>query len=102
MPRTFLPALRAVAAWLTALGLLALGFALNAQAMERVPPQVDTSPLPAPVAPLPVLEEVLVVERRLVLKEEVRVVRTRVTEPASQRVTLRREEIVVEDRKSVV
>ena len=47
MPRTFLPALRAVAAWLTALGLLALGFALNAQAMERVPPQVDTSPLPA-------------------------------------------------------
>ena len=46
MPRTFLPALRAVAAWLTALGLLALGFALNAQAMERGPPQVDTSPLP--------------------------------------------------------
>lgn len=45
---------------------------------------------------LPVLEEVLVVERRLVLKEEVRVVRSRVTEPASQRVTLRREEIVVE------
>ena len=45
---------------------------------------------------LSVLEEVLVVERRLVLKEEVRVVRTRVTEPATQRVTLRREEIVVE------
>lgn len=45
---------------------------------------------------LPVLEEVLVVERRLVLKEEVRVVRSRVIEPAAQRVTLRREEIVVE------
>ena len=47
MFRTLLPALHAVAAWLTALGLLALGLALNAQAMERVPPQVDTSPLPA-------------------------------------------------------
>lgn len=69
--------------------------------VERVPVNrvVD-----GPVAPrqegdtliLPVLEEVLVVERRLVLKEEVRVVRTRVTEPTSQRVTLRTEEIVVE------
>jgi uncharacterized protein (TIGR02271 family) len=46
---------------------------------------------------VPVLEEVLVVERRLVLKEEVRIVRQRVTERAEpQRVTLRREEIVVE------
>jgi uncharacterized protein (TIGR02271 family) len=46
---------------------------------------------------IPVLEEVLVVERRLVLKEEVRIVRQRVTEPAqAERVTLRREEIVVE------
>ncbi len=46
---------------------------------------------------IPVLEELLVVERRLVLKEEVRIVRQRVTEPAApQRVTLRREEIVVE------
>ncbi|MDB4930158.1 MAG: hypothetical protein JWM10_2642 [Myxococcaceae bacterium] len=46
---------------------------------------------------IPVVEEVLVVERRYVLKEEVRVVRQRVTEPAeAQRVTLRREEIVVE------
>lgn len=46
---------------------------------------------------VPVLEEVLVVERRLVLTEEVRIVRQRVTERAEpQRVTLRREEIVVE------
>lgn len=46
---------------------------------------------------VPVMEEVLVVERRLVLKEEVHIVRRRVTEPAeAQRVTLRREEIVVE------
>jgi uncharacterized protein (TIGR02271 family) len=69
--------------------------------VERVPVNrvVD-----GPVAPrqegdtliLPVMEEVLVVERRLVLKEEVRVVRTRVTEPTSQRVTLRTEQIVVE------
>lgn len=46
---------------------------------------------------VPVHEEVLVVERRLVLREEVHIVRQRTSEPvAPQRVTLRREEVEVE------
>jgi uncharacterized protein (TIGR02271 family) len=46
---------------------------------------------------VPVFEEVLVVEKRLVLKEEIRITRRRVSETAApQRVTLRSEEIVVE------
>lgn len=45
---------------------------------------------------IPVLEEVLVVEKRLRLKEEVRVTWRRVVEPAPTRVVLRDEEVVVE------
>jgi stress response protein YsnF len=45
---------------------------------------------------IPVLEEVVVVEKRLRLVEEVRVTRRRRTEHASERVALRREEVVVE------
>lgn len=45
---------------------------------------------------IPVVEEVVVVERRLRLVEEVRVTKRRRTETASARVTLRREEVVVE------
>ena len=45
---------------------------------------------------IPVLEEVVVVEKRLRLVEEVRVTRQRTTRRASERVTLRREEVVVE------
>ena len=45
---------------------------------------------------IPVLEEVVVTETRLVLKEEVRITTHRIEEPATQRVTLRREEVVVE------
>jgi stress response protein YsnF len=45
---------------------------------------------------IPVLEEVVVVEKRLRLVEEVRVTRHRRTESASERVALRREEVVVE------
>jgi stress response protein YsnF len=41
------------------------------------------------------LEEVLVVEKRLLLKEEVRITRRRVDTHAPQRVTLRREDAVV-------
>lgn len=47
---------------------------------------------------IPVLEEVLVVERRLRLKEEVRVTWSRTVEPAPQRVVLRDEEVIVERR----
>ncbi len=42
-----------------------------------------------------VLEEVLVVEKRLVLKEELRITRRRVEERNPQRVTLRSEEVSV-------
>jgi stress response protein YsnF len=45
---------------------------------------------------IPVLEEVVVVERRLRLVEEVRVTKRRTTRRASERVALRREEVVVE------
>jgi uncharacterized protein (TIGR02271 family) len=45
---------------------------------------------------VPVLEEVLVVEKRLMLKEEVRITLRRVAETSQQRVTLRSEEVVVE------
>jgi uncharacterized protein (TIGR02271 family) len=45
---------------------------------------------------VPVLEEVLVVEKRLVLKEEIRITRRRRELHAPQRVTLRREHATVE------
>ncbi len=45
---------------------------------------------------IPVLEEVLVVEKRLMLKEELRVTRRRVEERRPQTVTLRSEEVSVE------
>jgi uncharacterized protein (TIGR02271 family) len=44
---------------------------------------------------IPIVEEVLVVERRLVLKEEVRVRRMRSTERHQERVTLRKQEATV-------
>lgn len=44
---------------------------------------------------IPVVEEVLVVERRLVLKEEVRVRRVRGAERHQERVSVRRQEVVV-------
>jgi uncharacterized protein (TIGR02271 family) len=43
---------------------------------------------------IPVLEEVAVVERRLVLREEIRVRRQEIVEPFRQDVTLRTEEVV--------
>ncbi len=45
---------------------------------------------------IPVLEEVLVVEKRLLLKEELRVTRRQVTKSQPQTVTLRSEEVQVE------
>ncbi len=45
---------------------------------------------------VPILEEVLVVEKRLVLKEEIRITRRRRELHAPQRVTLRREHATVE------
>lgn len=45
---------------------------------------------------IPVYEEVLVVQKRLVLKEEVRITRTQQQERHAEQVTLRREEVSVE------
>jgi uncharacterized protein (TIGR02271 family) len=45
---------------------------------------------------IPVLEEVLVVEKRLMLREEVRITRVRREHPAQQSATLRREQVHVE------
>jgi len=45
---------------------------------------------------IPLLEEVLVVEKRLMVKEELRITKRRIEEQASQQVKLRREEVVVE------
>ena len=44
---------------------------------------------------VPVVEEVLVVERQLMLKEEVRITRVRTTERHQEKVTLRHQEAVV-------
>ncbi len=45
---------------------------------------------------IPVLEEVVVVEKRLMLREEVRITRTRTTVPDERTVVLRKEEAVIE------
>jgi len=45
---------------------------------------------------IPLLEEVVVVEKRLMVKEELRITKRRIEEPASQQVMLRREEVIVE------
>ena len=45
---------------------------------------------------IPILEEVLVVEKRLVVKEEIRITRRRSEETQQLRVTLRQEEAIVE------
>jgi hypothetical protein len=46
---------------------------------------------------VPVMEEVLVVRKQLMLKEEVRIRRRPVTEPREVRETLRRERVELED-----
>jgi uncharacterized protein (TIGR02271 family) len=49
---------------------------------------------------IPVLEEVAVLERRLVLREEIRVRRQEIVEPFRQDVTLRSEEVVLKPSPS--
>jgi uncharacterized protein (TIGR02271 family) len=44
---------------------------------------------------IPILEEIVVVERRLLLKEEVRVRRTREKQPYQERVIIRKQEAVI-------
>jgi len=45
---------------------------------------------------IPLLEEVIVTEKRLMVKEELRITKRRIEEHTSQQVKLRREEVVVE------
>jgi uncharacterized protein (TIGR02271 family) len=49
---------------------------------------------------IPIMEETLVVEKRLLLKEEIRVTRRRTERPVSQPVTLRREDVVIERERA--
>jgi uncharacterized protein (TIGR02271 family) len=44
---------------------------------------------------IPILEEIVVVERRLLLKEEIRVRRTREKRPYQERVVIRKQEAVI-------
>jgi len=69
--------------------------------VERVPigRTVDTKEEPrqeGDTLVVPVYEEVLVVEKRLLLREEIRVTRVRREEQATQRVTLRGENVAIE------
>jgi len=59
--------------------------------VDRVPPIIDEGD----TVVIPIVEEVLVVERRLLLKEEVRVRRVHSTERHQESVTLRHHEAVV-------
>jgi uncharacterized protein (TIGR02271 family) len=61
--------------------------------------EIDAAPAPrqeGDTLVIPVVEEVVVTERRLVLKEEVRLRRVRTTEQHRETVTLRRHEAIVE------
>ena len=60
--------------------------------VDRAPPVREEGDMTV----IPLLEEVLVVEKRLLLKEEIRVTKNRTERREPQRVTLRREEAVVE------
>jgi uncharacterized protein (TIGR02271 family) len=69
--------------------------------IDRVPVGREIEAMPAPrqegdVTILPVVEEVMVVQRKLVLKEELHLRRVRTTEQHRETVRLRRQEAVVE------
>jgi uncharacterized protein (TIGR02271 family) len=68
--------------------------------IETVPVgrQINTMPVvreEGDTTVIPVVEEVVVVERRLMLKEEIRIRRVRTTERHQERVTLRRQEAMI-------
>lgn len=48
---------------------------------------------------VPVMEEVTVVEKRILLREELYIRKRQVRKPATQKVTLRKEEVRVEDNR---
>jgi uncharacterized protein (TIGR02271 family) len=70
-------------------------------AIERVPVdrQVETAPEPwqdGDTTVIPIIEEILVVEKRLVVKEEVRITRRRVTEKVPITDMVRREVVEID------
>ena len=70
--------------------------------VERVPVdrQVDAAPAPwqdGDTLVIPVVEEILVVEKRLVVREEVRITRRKVTESVPVQETVRREVVEIEE-----
>ncbi|MES2355733.1 MAG: YsnF/AvaK domain-containing protein [Pseudomonadota bacterium] len=67
--------------------------------INRVIEQPVTAHYEGDVLVIPVLEEVLVVQKQLVLKEELRISKSTVETQSSQRVTLRNEEVFVEREK---
>ena len=75
----------------------------HAVSVEHVPINREIDEIPEPwedgdVLVIPIVEEVLVVEKRLMLREEVRVRRERQADVVQQPVTLRSMEAVVERR----
>ena len=76
----------------------------QAVSVEHVPVNREISEIPEPwedgdVLVIPIVEEVLVVEKRLFLREEVRVRRSREIDSVEQPVTLRSMEALVERHK---
>lgn len=77
------------------------------EALVREQIEIDRTPIGKPIEAMPpirqeedvivipIVEEILVVERRLVLKEEIRVRRVRTSKNYGERVMLRRQEAVV-------
>jgi stress response protein YsnF len=70
-------------------------------AIERIPVNREVPAIPAirhegDTLVIPVVEEVLVVERRLMLREEVRVRSQEIVEPFRQDVSLRAEQVVID------
>lgn len=81
--------------------IVAQDLARDEVSVERVPVDREVDAVPAireegDVTIVPVLEEVLVVEKRLVLKEELHIRRRRTTEHVEEPVTIRRQHAVVD------
>ena len=69
--------------------------------VERVAIGREVDAMPAPrqegdTLVMPIVEEVIVTQRKLVLKEELRLTRVRTTEQHRETITLRRQEAIVE------
>ena len=77
----------------------------EAVTVTRVPVDREVTTLPGirtegDVTIIPVLEEVLVVEKRLVLKEEIHLTRVKETDTIASHVTLRRQRAVVDHQNA--